>query len=123
MKAPASFRPFLVRTALIAALAGITTALPADDKPAVPANYPLKTCVVSGESLTDSGMGDPVVHVHKEEGKADRTVVFCCKMCVPKFKKEPAKYLAKIDTAARGEEPAAGQGKEHGAHDQHGEHH
>ena len=52
-------------------------------------SYPLKTCVVSGEEL--GGMGDAVTLVH--EGT---TVKFCCKDCIPKFKKDPAKYLAKL---------------------------
>ena len=52
--------------------------------------YPLTTCVVSGEKLGD--MGDPVVIQY--EG---REVRFCCKHCIPKFKKDPAKYLSKLD--------------------------
>ncbi len=51
--------------------------------------YPLKKCVVSGEDL--GSMGDAVTLVH--EGT---TVKFCCDSCIPKFKKEPAKYLAKL---------------------------
>lgn len=63
------------------------------------AAYPLKTCVVSDEEL--GGMGDPVDYVHKQAGQPDRLVRFCCKMCVPKFEKSPAKYLAKIDAAKK----------------------
>ena len=55
----------------------------------VDSSYPLKTCVVSGEAL--GSMGDAVTLVH--EGT---TVKFCCDHCIPKFKKEPAKYLAKL---------------------------
>jgi hypothetical protein len=100
---------------LTAALAGfVSFALAAADKPAAgtatkdkpdatwlakaKAAYPLKTCVVADEEL--GGMGDAVDYVHKEAGKPDRLVRFCCSMCVPKFKKDPAKYLAKIDAAA-----------------------
>lgn len=54
--------------------------------------YPLKTCVVTGEEL--GSMGKPYVHQH--EG---REVQFCCKGCLKKFDKEPAKYLSKIDAA------------------------
>lgn len=68
----------------------------AEDNSAAPA-YPLTTCVVSGETLGD--MGKPVDYIHKEEGKPDRLVKFCCKMCVGKFKKDPAKYLAILDAA------------------------
>jgi len=53
------------------------------------ADYPLTTCVVSGEEL--GSMGEAVVYDH--EGM---TVKFCCKSCIPKFEKEPEKYLSKI---------------------------
>jgi hypothetical protein len=62
------------------------------------AAYPLDTCVVSGEKLGE--MGKPIDYIYKEEGKPDRLVRFCCKMCIGKFKKEPAKYLKLIDEAA-----------------------
>ncbi len=70
----------------------------ATEKPA----YPLTTCVVSGEKL--GAMGDVVEYTHKEEGKPDRLVRFCCSSCTKKFKQDPAKYLAKLDAA---EKPAA----------------
>ena len=54
--------------------------------------YPLKTCVVAGGEL--GGMGDPIDFVY-----GNRLVQFCCKGCTGKFKKDPAKYLAKIDAA------------------------
>ena len=57
-----------------------------------PKPYTLKTCIVSGEKLGE--MGKPVVYVH--EG---REVKFCCKDCVKDFKKDPAKYVKKIDEA------------------------
>jgi len=53
------------------------------------ATYPLKNCVVSGEPL--GSMGDAVTLVH--EGT---TVKFCCDSCLPKFKKDPTKYIAKL---------------------------
>lgn len=49
-------------------------------------------CLVSGEKL--GSMGDPVVINH--EGQE---IKFCCDSCVPKFKKDPAKYLSKFDHA------------------------
>lgn len=52
--------------------------------------YPLETCLVSDEEL--GSMGDPVVIVH--EGQQ---IKFCCDECVPKFEKDPAKYLSKLD--------------------------
>ena len=57
--------------------------------------YPLKTCVVTDEEL--GSMGKPYVHQH--EG---REVQFCCKSCMKDFKKEPAKYLKKLDEAEKG---------------------
>lgn len=60
--------------------------------------YPLDTCVVSGEKLGE--MGKPIDYLYKEEGKPDRLVRLCCKMCIGKFKADPAKYLKLIDEAA-----------------------
>lgn len=55
--------------------------------------YPIDTCLVSGEKL--GSMGDPVVIVH--EG---REIKFCCDSCIPKFKKDSAKYIATLDAAS-----------------------
>ena len=52
--------------------------------------YPLDTCIVSGEKL--GGMGKPVVFVYQGQ-----EIKFCCKMCQPKFEKDPAKYLKKLE--------------------------
>ena len=93
-----TFLHSLVLSALVALAAGVSAA----DKaaPAKPAdNYPLKTCVVSDEPL--GSMGDYVNYVHKEAGKPDRTVRFCCDGCIDDFKKDPAKFLAKLDAAAK----------------------
>lgn len=60
--------------------------------------YPLDTCVVSGEKLGE--MGAPVDYIYKQDGEPDRLVRLCCKNCIPKFKKDPAKYLKLIDEAA-----------------------
>jgi YHS domain-containing protein len=51
--------------------------------------YPLEVCIVSGEKL--GSMGKPHVIVH--EGQE---IKFCCSGCEPDFKKEPAKFLAKL---------------------------
>lgn len=56
--------------------------------------YPLTTCVVSGEKL--GSMGKSYVHEHK-----GKEVQFCCKSCLKSFDKDPAKYLAKIEKAAK----------------------
>lgn len=54
--------------------------------------YPLDTCLVTGEKL--GSMGEPVVSNH--EGQE---IKFCCDACVPKFKKDPAKYLSELEHA------------------------
>jgi len=51
--------------------------------------YPLKTCVVTGNEL--GSMGDPITEVYQGQ-----QMKFCCKPCVAKFHKNPAKYLAKL---------------------------
>lgn len=56
------------------------------------AAYPLKTCIISGEEL--GGMGEPVEKLYM-----NRLIRFCCKMCVPKFDKNPSACLAKLDAA------------------------
>lgn len=56
--------------------------------------YPLKTCLVSGEEL--GGMGKPADYIYRQAGQPDRLVRFCCRMCVPRFKKDPAHYLARL---------------------------
>lgn len=61
----------------------------ANDTSGHPDSYPLKVCVVSGESL--GSMGDPFVHQHNGE-----TVKFCCKPCLEDFNKDPDTYLAKL---------------------------
>lgn len=72
-----------------------TVEIPKTEAPAKAAasdNYPLTTCVVSGEKLGE--MGEPFIHVH--EGT---TVKFCCKSCLKDFNEDPAKYIAMIKAA------------------------
>jgi len=66
------------------------TPLCAADEPA----YPLSTCIVSGEKLDD--MGKP--YVFTCEGKQ---VELCCKSCKKDFDKDPAKYMEKLNAAAK----------------------
>jgi hypothetical protein len=80
------------------------------------AGYPLNTCVVSGSKLERSSMGDPVDYTHKEAGKPDRLVRFCCKGCIPAFQKDPAKHLKKIDDAAAAKAKDAAGHAGHGGH-------
>lgn len=94
-------------------LLALTHGLRAEDKPAAPA-YPLTTCIVSGEALGD--MGQPIDYIHKEAGKPDRLVKFCCKMCISSFKKNPAKYLAKLDAASAAKPAEAAKPDAHAGH-------
>ena len=56
--------------------------------------YPLKTCAVSDEKLGE--MGKPYVFTH-----GGQEIQLCCKSCLKDFKKEPSKYLKKVDAAAK----------------------
>jgi len=67
----------------------------ADEKPAKVKPYPLKTCIVSDESIGGEH-GEPHVFVH--EGQE---IKLCCKPCLKDFNKEPAKYLKKIEDAQK----------------------
>ncbi len=57
--------------------------------------YPMQTCVVSGEALNEDGEESAIDMVY-----GNRLVRFCCKMCRSDFKKDPAKFIAKLDKAA-----------------------
>ncbi|MEO6243953.1 MAG: hypothetical protein ABIQ12_00850, partial [Opitutaceae bacterium] len=83
---------------LTAVLLGVSVFGFAADATATKADaYPLKTCLVSDEPL--GGHGDFIAYTHKEAGKPDRLLRFCCDGCIDDFKKEPAKFLAKLDAA------------------------
>ena len=60
-------------------------------------SYPLTTCIVSDEPL--GSMGEGVNFTHKEAGKPDRVVRFCCEGCIEDFRANPAKFLKKLDAA------------------------
>ena len=64
------------------------------------ADYPLTSCIVSGDKFDGGEMGKQMDFVYKQDGKADCLVRFCCKDCVKGFRKEPTKYLKAIDDAA-----------------------
>ena len=63
------------------------------------AEYPLKTCLVSDEPL--GSMGEATPYVHRVAGKPDRVIFVCCEGCIDDFKADPAKYLKKVDDAAK----------------------
>lgn len=52
-------------------------------------SYPLKTCLVTDNDL--DSMGDKQGFVHDGQ-----QIKVCCEPCIGKFKKNPAKYLAKL---------------------------
>lgn len=56
--------------------------------------YPLDTCLVSGEALTEDGK-DIAVNVVI----GNRLFRVCCKSCIKKLRKDPGKYLVKLDAA------------------------
>jgi hypothetical protein len=70
-----------------------TTAAPAGGSTAATATgvkpYPLKTCIVTGNDLGSMGDDQRIVHEGQE-------IKFCCKPCVGKFQKNPAKYLSRL---------------------------
>ena len=66
----------------------------ADDKKPKP--YPLNTCVVSDEKIGADPSMKPYVFTHK-----GREVKLCCESCLKDFKKDSAKYMAKIEAAEK----------------------
>jgi len=89
------FTKQILTTVLLTGLAAGTLSLSAADKNKKPKPYPLDKCVVSDEKLGEHGK--PYVFTH--EGQE---IKMCCKDCLKDFKKEPAKYLKKIEEANKG---------------------
>lgn len=58
-----------------------------------PADYPLKTCVVSDEKLGEHGKIQKVT-----DNGTD--VYLCCKSCKKDFAKDPSKYTKMVKNAA-----------------------
>ena len=92
-------KPFVAGVLLAAFCAAPLAGFADDAKPKLKP-YPLKTCIISGDKLGE--MGDPYVYEYK-----DREIKFCCKGCVKDFKKDPEKYIKKIDEQAAKEKKAA----------------
>lgn len=61
------------------------------------ADYPLETCVVSGDTL--GTMGEPVDHVYD-----NHLIRFCCTGCIKAFEKEPDKYMTIIEKVREAQE-------------------
>ena len=83
-------------TAIVLAITCVTAPLAgfAEDKKDAAKPYPLEKCIVSDEKLGE--MGKPFVFTH--EGQE---IKLCCKSCQKDFTKDPAKYLKKLDVAAK----------------------
>jgi len=79
-------------------------------------SYPLDWCVVSGEKL--GSMGDPYPYEYQ-----GRTVYFCCANCVESFNAAPARYMARLDSAASGMIQFPGDAGSHEGHDHDGHDH
>ena len=69
---------------------------PDRDSSAIPADYPLDECVISGENLRS--MGEP--YAHEVEGGV---VMLCCPPCKDDVDADPERYLAQIEQARDGE--------------------
>ena len=95
MKPTNPIKSSLLGLSLVLALLALA-AIPAraEDKKDAAKPYPLEKCIVSDEKLGE--MGKPYVFTH--EGQE---IKLCCKSCLKDFKKEPAKYLKKLDAAGK----------------------
>jgi YHS domain-containing protein len=87
-----ALKPLITLALLVSFCAAPMAGLAADKKSEKPKPYPLKTCVVTDEKLGE--MGDAYVFTH--EG---REIKLCCKSCLKDFKKDPAKYIKKLEEA------------------------
>lgn len=85
-----------IKTFLAVAAITALTALPsvAEEKKDAPKPDKLTTCPVSGDKLGE--MGKPYVFEYKGQ-----EVKLCCKNCKKDFDKDPAKYIKKIEEAAK----------------------
>ena len=81
---------------LLVALAALVSPALAEDKKAAAKPYPLDTCLVSDEKLGADAKMKTFVFTH--EGQE---IKLCCKSCQKDFKKEPAKYLKKLEAAGK----------------------
>ena len=76
------------------ACAAITASSAQSAESGVPKDYPLQSCPVSGEAYGSGGM---VAYKVTHEGS---DVWLCCKGCLKKFNKEPAKFAQAVKDAA-----------------------
>lgn len=87
-------KTFSSTLAILAWFTASSLVIGAEGKKAKP--YPLDTCVVSGEKLGADASMKP--YVFTQEG---REVKLCCKSCLKDFKKDTAKYMARIEAAEK----------------------
>jgi hypothetical protein len=76
---------FLCGLALAILIPVLTQAEEAKVKP-----YPLKVCLITGEKIGTEGMTPVTITNQNQEIK------FCCGGCVKTFKKDPEKYMKKL---------------------------
>ena len=81
----------LVFLVCLALCAGIGFAADTKDT-GVPSAYPLKKCVISGDTLGEMAKPFKVTY----EGT---DVYLCCKSCLKDFNKDPGKYVATVKAA------------------------
>jgi len=84
------FTSLMASALLLGYIASPMVGLAADKKAEKAKAYPLDKCIVTDEKLGE--MGEPYAFVH--EGQE---IKLCCKSCQKDFKKEPSKYLKKLD--------------------------
>ena len=86
----------LLLTIIAAGLIAAPVCTSAEDKKAAAKPSPLDTCLVSDEKLGADANMKTFVFTH--EGQE---IKLCCKSCQKDFKKEPAKYLKKLEGAGK----------------------
>lgn len=65
-----------------------TTETDANQTSSQEADYPLDFCVVSGNDFGEDPNMIPYVHLYN-----GTPIKFCCKPCLPRFEKDPERYL------------------------------
>ena len=95
MKYVSQFCKIVLAAGITVAVAALAPAGIARDHVEKAKPYPIKTCIVSGEKL-DGDMGKPYVFTYEGRG-----IKLCCKGCLKDFKKEPAKYIKKLEEAEK----------------------
>ena len=93
----------LLALGLIATLSP-AVALAKDNANASAKPYPLQTCLVTDNDL--GSMGDERVFVY--EGQE---IKICCKPCERKFRKDPARYLKKLQEESAAAQDAVQKGR------------